>query len=241
MKGIIFGIGLGPGDPELLSLKAYNLIKKNKDIFFFRKKNSTGKVSQIAKKFHQKKTVEHVMEFPVTTEISFSSKEYKTLLSDFYDECCRRIKLITNDKKNVIVLCEGDPFFYGSFMHLYERLKDTEEIEIISGISGMTAAWNATKIPITWGDDVLTVVMGTMDEKKIFKSIKYSDAIIFMKIGRHFEKILRIIKKSELLKSAFLVEYASMPNEKVTKLEDFKGINVPYFSIIIIHGKGRRP
>lgn len=241
MKGTIYGIGLGPGDPELVSLKAYNLIKKNKDIFFFRKKNSTGKVSQIAKKFHQKKTVEHVMEFPVTTEISFSSKEYKTLLSDFYDECCRRIKLITNDKKNVIVLCEGDPFFYGSFMHLYERLKDTEEIEIISGILGMTAAWNATKIPITWGDDVLTVVMGTMDEKKIFKSIKYSDAIIFMKIGRHFEKILRIIKKSELLKSAFLVEYASMPNEKVTKLEDFKGINVPYFSIIIIHGKGRRP
>ena len=241
MKGIIFGIGLGPGDPELLSLKAYNLIKKNKDIFFFRKKNSTGKVSQIAKKFHQKKTVEHVMEFPVTTEISFSSKEYKTLLSDFYDECCRRIKLITNDKKNVIVLCEGDPFFYGSFMHLYERLKDTEEIEIISGISGMTAAWNATKIPITWGDDVLTVVMGTMDENKIFKNIKYSDAIIFMKIGRHFEKILRIIKKSKLLKSAFLVEYASMPNEKVTKLIDFKGINVPYFSIIIIHGKGRRP
>ena len=79
MKGIIFGIGLGPGDPELLSLKAYNLIKKNKDIFFFRKKNSTGKVSQIAKKFYQKKTVEHVMEFPVTTEISFSSKEYKPI------------------------------------------------------------------------------------------------------------------------------------------------------------------
>ena len=126
-------------------------------------------------------------------------------------------------------------------MHLYERLKDTEEIEIISGISGMTAAWNATKIPITWGDDVLTVVMGTMDEKKIVKSIKYSDAIIFMKIGRHFEKILRIIKKFALLESAFLVEYASMPNEKVTKLIDFKSINVPYFSIIIIHGKGRRP
>ena len=105
----------------------------------------------------------------------------------------------------------------------------------------MTAAWNATKIPITWGDDVLTVVMGTMDEKKIVKSIKYSDAIIFMKIGRHFEKIIRIIKKFALLESAFLVEYASMPNEKVTKLIDFKSINVPYFSIIIIHGKGRRP
>ena len=241
MKGIIFGIGLGPGDPELLSLKAYNLIKKNKDIFFFRKKNSTGKVSQIAKKFYQKKTVEHVMEFPVTTEISFSSKEYKTLLSDFYDECCQRIKLITSDKNNAIVLCEGDPFFYGSFMHLYERLKETEEIQVIPGISGMIAAWNATKIPITWGDDVLTVVMGTMDEKKIVKSIKYSDAIVFMKIGRHLEKILKIIKKIELLESAFLVEYASMPNEKVTKLIDFKGINVPYFSIIIIHGKGRRP
>ena len=138
MKGIIFGIGLGPGDPELLSLKAYNLIKKNKDIFFFRKKNSTGKVSQIAKKFYQKKTVEHVMEFPVTTEISFSSKEYKTLLSGFYDECCQRIKLITSDKNNAIVLCEGDPFFYGSFMHLYERLKETEEIQVIPGISGFS-------------------------------------------------------------------------------------------------------
>lgn len=241
MKGTVFGIGLGPGDPELISLKAYNLIKQNRDIFFFRKKNSIGKVSQTAKKYYQNKTIEHVMEFPVTTEISFSSKEYKTLLSDFYYKCCQRIKLITSDNNNAIVLCEGDPFFYGSFMHLYERLKGTEKIEVISGISGMTAAWNATKIPITWGDDVLTVVMGTLDEKKIVKSIKYSDAIIFMKIGRHFEKILRIIKKFELLESAFLVEYASMPNEKVTKLMDFKSLNVPYFSIIIIHGKGRRP
>ena len=241
MKGTVFGIGLGPGDPELISLKAYNLIKQNRDIFFFRKKNSTGKVSQTAKKYYQNKTIEHVMEFPVTTEILFSSKEYKTLLSDFYYKCCQRIKLITSDNNNAIVLCEGDPFFYGSFMHLYERLKGTEKIEVVSGISGMTAAWNATKIPITWGDDVLTVVMGTLDEKKIVKSIKYSDAIIFMKIGRHFEKILRIIKKFELLESAFLVEYASMPNEKVTKLMDFKSLNVPYFSIIIIHGKGRRP
>ena len=129
MKGTVYGIGLGPGDPELVSIKAYNLIKKNRDIFFFRKKNSIGKVSQIARKFYHKKTVEHVMEFPVTTEISFSSKEYKTLLSGFYDECCQKIKLITSDKNNAIVLCEGDPFFYGSFMHLYERLKDTEEIK----------------------------------------------------------------------------------------------------------------
>ena len=240
-NGTIYGVGVGPGDPDLISLKAYNIIKKAKCIAYFKKKEKNGIAYGIIKQYLKKNIFEIVMPYPITTEISFLSLEYKKVLSDFYDDCCKRILSEINQNSDVIILCEGDPFFYGSFMHIHTRLYNKTKIIVVPGITGMSAAWTATNLPITWGDDILTVIMGTMEKKEIIKRIQNSDALVFMKIGKHFQKICQILKELSLFDCAYLVENASMLNEKVRKLKEVQETSLPYFSIIIIHGNGRRP
>ena len=240
-NGIIYGVGVGPGDPELISLKAYNLLKKAKYIAYFKKKNKDGISYNIVKQFLRKNVLEIQMDYPITTEISFQGIEYKQTLSQFYENCCNEILSISNRNNDIIVLCEGDPFFYGSFMHLYTRLLDKNIIKVIPGITGMSAAWTASKFPITWGDDILTVIMGTMSENEIVKRIKKNDAIVIMKIGKNYEKICKVLKKLNLFDDAFLIENASMSNERVRKLINVQELILPYFSIILLHGTGRRP
>ncbi len=241
IKGKIFGVGVGPGDPELLTLKAVNILNKTKYVVFFKKKNKNSIAQKIAEQFLSKNLNCIPFTFPLTTEFSFSSKRYKNSLSKFYDQCCKKILKLIDKGEDVLVLCEGDPFFYGSFMHLYRRLCLENTIEVIPGITGMSAAWTSSKIPITWGDDSLTVIMGTTSEKKILNYLRYCDAIIFMKIGRHLKKIIRVLKKNQLYSKAVVVENASMSSEKVSFLSDIKNEKLPYFSIIMIHGRGRRP
>ena len=240
-KGIIYGVGVGPGDPDLLSLKAYKLIKSAKYIAYFKKKNKDGISYNIIKKYLKKNVVTVPMSYPITTEIPFSSSHYKSTLSKFYDECCEKILSKINTKNDIVVLCEGDPFFYGSFMHIHSRLKNKNTIEVVPGITGMSAAWTASNIPITWGDDTLTIIMATLVEEEIIKQIKNSEAIIFMKIGKNFEKIRKILIDLSLFKKAILIENASMLNQNVKMLADVRKKSLPYFSIIIVHGNGRRP
>lgn len=243
-NGTIYGVGVGPGDPELISLKAYNLLKKAKHIAYFKKKNKDGISYNIIKQYLKKNVYEIQMDYPITTEISFRSNQYKQILSQFYDNCCNEILSISNKNNDIVIICEGDPFFYGSFMHLYTRLLNRNEnnnIKVIPGITGMSAAWTASKSPITWGDDVLTVIMGTMSENDIVKRIKKNDAVVIMKIGKNYEKICRVLKNLNLFDDAFLIENASMSNERVRKLIKVQELILPYFSIILIHGTGRRP
>lgn len=240
-NGIIYGVGVGPGDPELISLKAYNLLKKAKHIAYFKKKDKEGISYKIVKEYLRKDVLEIKMNYPITTEISFLSSQYKKTLSQFYDNCCNEILTISNQNKDLVIICEGDPFFYGSFMHIYTRLLNKNIIKVIPGITGMSAAWTASKSPITWGDDVLTVIMGTMTENEIVKRIKKNDAIVIMKIGKNYEKICKVLKSLNLFNDAFLVENASMSNERVRKLTDVHELTLPYFSIILLHGTGRRP
>jgi precorrin-2/cobalt-factor-2 C20-methyltransferase len=240
-NGIIYGVGVGPGDPELISLKAYNLLKKAKHIAYFKKKDKEGISYKIIKEYLRKDVLEIKMNYPITTEISFLSSQYKKTLSQFYDNCCNEILTISNQNKDLVIICEGDPFFYGSFMHIYTRLLNKSIIKVIPGITGMSAAWTASKFPITWGDDVLTVIMGTMTEIEIVKRIKKNDAIVIMKIGKNYGKICKVLKFLNLFNDAFLVENASMSNERVRKLTDVHELRLPYFSIILLHGTGRRP
>ena len=240
-KGIIYGVGVGPGDPDLLSLKAYKLIKSAKYVAYFKKKNKDGISYSIIKKYLKKNVVTVPMPYPITTELPFLSPEYNSMLSKFYDDCCDKILSIISTKNDIIVLCEGDPFFYGSFMHIHSRLKNKNKIEVVPGITGMSAAWTATNIPITWGDDTLTIIMATLEEEEIVKRIKNSDAILFMKIGSNFEKIRKILIYLSLFEKAFLIENASMLNQNVKKLAEVPSKSLPYFSIIIVHGNGRRP
>ncbi len=239
--GTIYGVGLGPGDPDLMSVRADRLLRNAKHVAYFRKPGRSGQARKIVNGMIPKDAIEFPMEYPVTTEIPVTDPRYNELLSAFYEECTKRLKSLSENGEDVVVLCEGDPFFYGSFMHLYARLREQTPIEVVPAITGMSGAWTATGDPITWGDDVLTVLMGTLPEEVLAERMIQTDAVVVMKIGRNIDKVKRALKTAGLFDRAWIVEFAQMPNQKVSKLSEACGKVTPYFSIIIVHGQGRRP
>jgi precorrin-2/cobalt-factor-2 C20-methyltransferase len=240
-QGRLFGVGLGPGSPDLMSVRADRLVRGARHVAFFRKAGRPGQARQIVEGMLAPDACEHPMEYPVTTEIPLTDPAYNACLSDFYAECTARLRALLDAGEDVVVLCEGDPFFYGSFMHLYTRLKDAAPVEVVPAITGMSGAWTATGAPVTWGDDVLTVLMGTLPEDDLVRHMKAADALVVMKIGRNIDKLRRALRAAGRFDEAWLVEYATMPGQTVTRLAEAEGKVTPYFSIIVVHGQGRRP
>ena len=241
MTGTIYGIGLGPGDQELMSVKTDRLLRNAKHMAFFRKAGRKGQARQIVEGMIPEGAVEFPMEYPVTTEIPLTDPRYNEILSAFYKEVTDHLISLAQSGEDVVVLCEGDPFFYGSFMHIYTRVKDVVPVEVVPAITGMSGAWTATGMPITWGDDVLTVIMGTHSEEKLVEHIAATDALVIMKIGTNFDKVVRALKAGGKYDAAYLVQFATMAKQTVCKLSEMTEKVTPYFSIIIVHGQGRRP
>ena len=238
--GRIICAGLGPGDPDLMSRKAERAVRGAAHVAFFRKKGRAGQARRIVEGMLAEGVTEYPMEYPVTTEIPFASPEYNCVLAKFYDAWTARLIALaeTND---VVVLCEGDPFFYGSFMHLYTRFLGQVEMEIIPGITGMTGCWTALGTPITWGDDVLTVLMGTLSEEELAERMTDSHAIVVMKTGRNLPKVKRALARVGKLDDAWLVERGTMVDQRIERLAETGDDDCPYFAIVLVHGQGRRP
>lgn len=239
--GIIRGVGLGPGDPELLSVKADRLLRAAKYVAYFRKAGRKGQARRIIDDMLRLDVTEIPMEYPVTTEIPLADPRYNELLSGFYADATARLRALSDAGEDVVVVCEGDPFFYGSFMHLYTRLRDICPVEVVPAITGMSAAWTATGAPITWGDDIMTTLMGTLPEDVLTDHMRRADALVVMKIGRNIAKIRRALRAAGRYEDAWLVEHASTPDQSVQMLAEAGDRITPYFSIIIVHGEGRRP
>lgn len=239
--GKIYGVGVGPGAVDLLSVRADKLVREARYIAFFRKAGRAGHARQIASTLLSKDVIELAMEYPITTEIPLSDQRYSEVLSEFYKKYSNKIISLSQTGIDLVILCEGDPFFYGSFMHIYSRVKDKCPVEVVPAITGMSAAWTATDIPITWGDDILTVLMGTLDKTTLENQLQDTNAAIIMKIGRNLPKIKKALERTGRFYDAFIVEYAAMDKQTVQRLSDYNTENAPYFSIIILHGQGRRP
>ena len=240
MSGIIHGVGLGPGAQDLMSVRADRLVRGARHIAFFRKAGRPGQARKIVDGMLRADAIEYAMEYPVTTEIPLADPRYNARLSTFYAECTRHLAALARAGEDVVVLCEGDPFFYGSFMHLHSRLAGIASVHVVPGITGMSGAWTASGAPITWGDDVLTVLMATMPEDELAQRIRDTDALVVMKIGRNLDKLRRAVTAAGREDAAWLVEHAQMAEQRVTRL-CAAGNVTPYFSILLIHGSGRRP
>ena len=137
----------------------------------------------------------------------------------------------------MVVLCEGDPFFYGSFMHLYGRLQGRCEIDVVAGIPGMAGCWNVAGLPIALGDDVMTVLMGTLPEAELELRVQRTDALVIMKTGRNLAKIRRALERAGRLEDAWLIERGTMPGERIARLRDVDTSDCPYFAIVLVHGR----
>ncbi|KRP89011.1 precorrin-2 C20-methyltransferase [Bradyrhizobium yuanmingense] len=236
--GRIICCGLGPGDPDLMSVRADRTVRSASHVAYFRKKGRAGQARRIVDGLLAPGATEYAMEYPVTTEIAFDSAEYVQLLAGFYDEWAERLALLAR-AADVVVLCEGDPYFYGSFMHLHTRLQGRAEIEVIAGIPGMVGCWNGIGQPIALGDDVTTVLMGTLAEDELERRMRDSDALVVMKTGRNLAKVRRALLSAGRLGDAWLVERGTMPGQRVARLAEIDASDCPYFAIVLVHGKGR--
>ncbi len=237
--GTIHGVGLGPGSPDLMSVRADRLVRAARHIAYFRKAGKPGQARRIVEGMLRADAVEFAMDYPVTTEIPLDDPRYGECLARFYERVAAHLRALAEGGEDVVVLAEGDPFFYGSFMHLYTRLAPQVPVQVVPGITGMSAAWIATGAPITWGDDVLTVAPATLPEAELTARIAGTDALVVMKIGQNLPKLQRAAAAAGRLAEAWLVEYAAMPGERVTRPAEAS--TAPYFSIALIHGQGRRP
>lgn len=238
--GKVICAGLGPGDVEMMTVKSDRVIRGAKHLAYFRKKGRAGQARTIVKDMLRDDVIEYPMEYPVTTELHFGSDEYRDLLIAFYADWAAKLQALAKDH-DVVVLCEGDPFFYGSFMHLHIRLQGKVDVEVLPAIPGMVGCWNALDNPFTWGDDVLTVLMGTLPEDDLIEHMKRADALVIMKTGRNLPRVRRALATAGRLEEAWLVEKGTMPGQRVARLAEVDAEDCPYFAIVLVHGQGRRP
>lgn len=239
--GTFHGVGLGPGDPDLLTVKAVKLVESAGLLAYFAKKGRRGNARTIVDKWVPAGKPELPLWYPMTTESHFGESVYITALSEFYERSVGAIADVLDMGKDVVLVCEGDPMFYGSFMHLYVRLKDRYPTAITPGVTGMAGCWAAAGLPMTWGDDQLSVLAGTLEEDDLARRLEDTEAAVIMKLGTNFAKVRRAIARAGLLERATYVERGTMAGEKVVALADKTDDEAPYFSLILIPGAGRRP
>lgn len=239
--GRLYGVGLGPGDPDLMTLKAVRILKDAPVVAYFAKKGRRGQARAILDRWLSPTCSEVALLYPMTTERQFCDPVYVEALSDFYAQASATIAKHLLTGVDVALVCEGDPLFYGSFMHLFVRLKDRFSIEVVPGVTGMSGCWSAARVPITWGDDVLTVLPGTLRGGDLAQRLVACDAAIIMKLGTNLAKVRAAIRAAGRETQAIYVEHGTQETERIIRLEDKTDDLAPYFSMILIPGEGRRP
>lgn len=239
--GTLYGVGVGPGDPELMSLKAARILRAAPVVAYFAKKGSDGNAHRVVNGHLNRDAVLLRLDYPVTTEIPESDPDYQAALSAFYDASAASLAERLDDGIDVAVLCIGDPFFYGSYAHLHERLARRFDCEVVPGITAMSGCWTRAALPMTCGDDALTVLSGTMPEDRLIERLGSCDAVVIMKVGRNLPKIRQALARAGMLDRAIYVERGTTPEEQIVRLADKRDDGeAPYFGIVLVPGT-RRP
>jgi len=235
-SGRLFGVGLGPGDPELMTIKAQRVLRQVQVVAYpcARHGQSNARLIVCAELIHGQ--IELPMIYPVTTEQTDHPGGYEAALSEFYDDMAEQIASHLTAGRDVAILCEGDPFFYGSYMYLHDRLAHRFPTQVIPGVPSILGAAAQLATPLVRRDADFTVLPGTLSEEVLIDRLSRQGAFAIMKLGRNFAKVKRALEITGLAAKALFIERATMAAERIIPLAEVDPLQVPYFSLILVPG-----
>jgi len=239
--GQLTGVGVGPGDPDLVTVRAARLITAADVVAYHCARHGRSIARAAAEPYLRDGQAEEILRYPVTTEGTDHPGGYGGAMADFYAEATARLERHLLDGRNVVVLCEGDPSLYGSYLHLHERLSGRFAASIVPGISSVAAAAAAAAVPLVQHDETLTVLPGTLPEAELRTRLAGADAVAVLKLGRAFGKVASVLAEAGMLDRARYVERAGTERQRVAPLAGVDPAGVPYMSLALVPGRGRRP
>ncbi|TQK51863.1 precorrin-2 C20-methyltransferase/precorrin-3B C17-methyltransferase [Streptomyces sp. SLBN-118] len=239
--GRLYGVGLGPGDPSLMTVRAVEVIAEADVVAYHSARHGRSIARSIAAKHLRADHIEEALVYPVTTETTDHPGGYRGAMEEFYTEAAARLAAHLDAGRTVAVLAEGDPLFYGSYMHMHKRLADRYPTEVIPGVTSVSAAAARLGTPLAEGEEVLTILPGTLPEEELTARLASTDCAVVMKLGRTFPTVRRAIERSGRLDEARYVERATMAGERTGHLADVEAESVPYFSVAVLPSRVDAP
>ena len=234
--GALIGVGVGPGDPELLTLKAIRVLKEVEVIAHFAKAGNASNARATIVGHIRPDVTELTFRYPVTTEIPRNTRDYCDRMRTFYDDSAAAVAAHLDAGRRVAVICEGDPLFYGSYMHLHVRLAARYPTEVVAGVTGMSGCWSAVATPIAQGNDVFTVLPGTLSENELERRLEDANCAVIMKLGRNLPKVRRALRRAGRLDRAIYVERGTTANAASMRLTAKMDDEAPYLSMVLVPG-----
>lgn len=234
--GTLIGVGVGPGDPELLTLKAIRVLKEVEVIAHFAKAGNASNARATIVGHIRPDMTELTFRYPVTTEIPRNTPDYCDRMRTFYDDSAAAVAAHLDAGRRVAVICEGDPLFYGSYMHLHVRLAARYPTEVVAGVTGMSGCWSAVATPIAQGNDVFTVLPGTLSENELERRLEDANCAVIMKLGRNLPKVRRALRRAGRLDRAIYVERGTTANAASMRLTAKMDDEAPYLSMVLVPG-----
>ena len=231
MTGTLYGLGIGPGDPDLITLKALKLLQATTVLAYPVLEDGESLARSIIESHLNGPKTEIAVRIPMTIE--------RAPAQAAYDIAAKDISAHLEKGENVVVLCEGDPFFYGSFMYLFGRIAERFPVEVVPGVSSLTACATALQSPLSARNDILTVLPAPLSSDILRARLQETDSAAIMKVGRHFARVRDVIYDLGLEDKARYIERATMENEKIMALANVPENAAPYFSMILIHKRGQ--
>ncbi|KAK1184067.1 precorrin-2 C(20)-methyltransferase [Streptomyces sp. NBS 14/10] len=232
--GRLYGVGLGPGDPSLMTVRAVEVIAAADVVAYHSARHGRSIARSIAERHLRPDHIEERLVYPVTTETTDHPGGYRGAMEEFYADAAARLAAHLDAGRTVAVLAEGDPLFYGSYMHMHKRLADRYPTEVVPGVTSVSAAAARIGAPLVEGEEVLTVLPGTLPEEELTARLATTDAAAVMKLGRTFPAVRRALERSGRLAEAQYVERATMGAERVAPLAEVDPESVPYFSVAVL-------
>lgn len=225
MSGRLYGIGVGPGDPELMTLRAVRILGEAPVIAYPAPNSGESSARLIAERFIPNGRIEIAVRVPMRVGPAPIGA---------YERAAEEIAAHLEAGRDVAVLCEGDPFFYGSFMYLYDALAGRYPATVVPGVTSLTACAASSARPLVRRDDVLTIVPATLEDDELERRLASADAAAILKVGRHLSRVKAVLEKLGLFSSAIYVSHATRANERVMRLAELADAEAPYFSMILV-------